>query len=68
MTNTTTAPVMRFLTLGGAHVAVLAGPGGHTWQCQGCDQGEDFGQSLPTVRQDANGHAGLCRSIPKSTD
>ncbi|MFA1552019.1 hypothetical protein [Actinomadura chokoriensis] len=66
-TNTTTKPMIRFQTLGGAHVHVTAGPDGYWWECQGCDQGEEFGQPLPTARTAANGHAGLCRSIPKTT-
>lgn len=68
METTTTRPVMRFLTLGGAHVHVTARPGGHCWRCQGCDQSETFPQALPGARMDANRHAGLCRSMPKTTD
>ncbi|MFA1552010.1 hypothetical protein [Actinomadura chokoriensis] len=66
MSTTTRGPVIRFQTLGGAHVHVTARTGGYTWQCQGCDQAEEFGQPLPTARTAANGHAGLCRSIPKT--
>lgn len=73
MTNTTaTTPVMRFLTLGGAHVAVMNVDvtntlAGHTWQCLGCDYGVDYGQTRGNARNAANTHAAVCRSIPKDS-
>ncbi|WP_433465815.1 hypothetical protein [Spirillospora sp. CA-128828] len=73
MDTTKNTPVMRFLTLGGAHVAVMNAPGAtstatHTWQCLGCDQGNDYAQPRTHARQEANRHAAGCRSIPKTTD
>jgi hypothetical protein len=74
MSTSTTppAPVMRFVTLGGAHVVVTidditdASPAySHIWSCLGCDDGDDFGTALDRARADANRHASTCRAIPK---
>ncbi len=69
--NKTTSIVMRFLTLGGATVAVTRTSTeqrdanlDHAWQCLGCDAGNDYG-SKTAARTDANRHAGWCRSMPK---
>lgn len=67
MSTTSSSPVIRYRTLGGAQVHVTAAPNGHVWECQGCGRAETFPQPLPTMRQEANGHAHLCRALPKTT-
>jgi hypothetical protein len=67
MKTTNAKLVMRFVTLGGAHVAVTQTEGGHTWNCGGCDQGDTALQPVVDARRQANDHAGSCRAIPKST-
>lgn len=64
--DVTRTPLMRFVTLGGAHVAVTKGTvGGHAWECWGCDEGQDCRLTLPDARSAANRHAGQCRAVPK---
>lgn len=70
MPTTNATPVMRFLTLGGAHVAVTGSEFKRDaqWRCLGCDQHISYRVTLAIARREANEHAGLCRSIPKTTD
>lgn len=63
------APVMRFLALGGAEVIITALPPrsrdlSHRWTCLGCDAFGEF-SSLRWTRDDANKHASECRAMPK---
>jgi hypothetical protein len=65
---------MRFATLGGALVVVTRTPGSkyrdHTWKCLGCHAGPanrepDWLISEDDARDQANGHASRCRSLPQ---
>jgi hypothetical protein len=70
------ATVAAFGTLCGATVAMVeAGllPGGHptqpdqpafTWKCLGCSDGNSYPRDRGYTRQQANDHAGSCRSQP----
>lgn len=59
--------MMRFATLGGATVTVerdSAYPGPrYRWACAGCRK-NNSGQLEHQARNDANNHAGQCRSLP----
>lgn len=77
----TTAPLMRFLTQGGAQVHVtrigtytVRGASGHCWgehedhwTCHGCDQGIGSHKRFTPrdIRDQANEHANDCRAMPK---
>ncbi|WP_333745130.1 hypothetical protein [Streptomyces ardesiacus] len=77
------APVMRFLTLGGAEVHVVErgrdqrttfsgttyGFTVHGWTCHGCNRGSDYYDRWEEweARDKANAHAEKCRAMPKST-
>lgn len=61
------APLMRFLTLGGAVVTVTGSGGEYYARCLGCGW-RDFRNPIDTperARGYANGHAGGCRSMPR---
>ncbi|MGW6222231.1 hypothetical protein ACWF8U_20375 [Streptomyces olivaceus] len=80
--NSTPAPVMRFLTIGGAEVHVTErgraertafsgttyGFTAHGWACHGCHQASDYYTRMEEweARDKANGHASTCRAMPKS--
>jgi hypothetical protein len=64
-TTPTDAPAMRFAGLCGAVVAVHPEtPGWFGWICQGCGAGEGH-QVEAGARKAANGHATICRSLPR---
>jgi hypothetical protein len=59
--------MMRFATLGGATVTVerdtACSAERYRWACAGCRK-KDSGQVEQHARNDANNHAGQCRSLP----
>ncbi|MFD5221399.1 hypothetical protein ACFWMH_27540 [Streptomyces tendae] len=79
--NSSPAPVMRFLTVGGAEVHVSErgrderttfsgttyGFTVHGWKCHGCGRGSDYYDRSEDweARDKANGHATKCRAMPK---
>lgn len=70
---TATHTIARFLTLGGAHVALVQNldtpkpSGSWSWLCAGCldHTGQFDTDSLYRARTAANEHAATCRSIPQ---
>jgi hypothetical protein len=67
---------MRFITLGGAAVVVTRQPDSpphrnHYWECLGCLRSHSDTHWLLSedeAREQANGHAGRCRSLPPDHD
>ncbi|WP_282206840.1 hypothetical protein [Kitasatospora fiedleri] len=67
--------LVRYLTLGGAHVDLTRDPAGHTWTCHGCGtrnrrRTHPFTDPYSSsdrrgATEDANFHATECRSTPR---
>ncbi|QCX81231.1 hypothetical protein C9F11_38240 [Streptomyces sp. YIM 121038] len=62
--------LMRFLAQGGATVIVTGsgryGDEDHHWKCLGCDATDNgIGRYDWDARDQANGHATVCRAMPK---